>query len=31
MVFENAGALKPAGQFLRIIAVVKGAATIHDA
>lgn len=30
MVFENAGSMRPAGQFLRIIAVVKGAATILD-
>jgi mannose-6-phosphate isomerase len=28
MVFENAGSLSPAGQFLRIIALVKGAAEI---
>ncbi|HZI33036.1 MAG TPA: type I phosphomannose isomerase catalytic subunit, partial [Candidatus Binatia bacterium] len=30
MVFENAGSMRPAGQFLRIIAVVKGTATITD-
>ena len=28
MVFENAGSIKPAGEFLRIIALVKGSATI---
>jgi mannose-6-phosphate isomerase len=28
MVFENAGSVSPAGQFLRILAVVKGAATV---
>jgi mannose-6-phosphate isomerase len=31
MVFENAGSMKPAGQYLRIIAVVRGAATLRDA
>jgi mannose-6-phosphate isomerase len=30
MVFENAGSVKLAGQFLRIIALVKGAATVAD-
>ncbi len=30
MVFENAGAFSPAGNYLRIIAVVKGAAQISD-
>jgi mannose-6-phosphate isomerase len=28
MVFENAGSVSPAGQYLRIIAVVKGSATV---
>lgn len=30
MVFDHAGTMKPAGSFLRIIAVIKGAATIVD-
>ena len=30
MVFENAGSVKPAGQYLRIVALTKGAATITD-
>jgi mannose-6-phosphate isomerase len=28
MVFENAGSISPAGQYLRIIALVKGSATV---
>jgi mannose-6-phosphate isomerase len=31
MVFENAGSVKLAGQYLRIIAAIQGAATIADA
>lgn len=30
MVFENAGTVKLAGQYLRVIALVKGAATLRD-
>ena len=30
LVFENSGSLSPAGQYLRIIALVKGSATIAD-
>lgn len=30
MVFENAGSMRPAGQFMRVISVVKGAVVILD-